>query len=270
VSVPRPYIIAEAGSCHEEILERALALVQVAAEAGASAIKYQFWSDPARMRTRRHIADPTAYERGSIKETWFPPLRSAAHDLALDFIVTAFLPEDVDLVARHVDHFKVASFEHENRPLLYKVLHAVRGTERRIFYSTGLSNGQSASWSPRIPGHHPAPVITLHCVSAYPCPPDQANLGAIKRGHGYSDHTGVHFMGGLAVAAGADYLEIHCRLDETSADCPDYGHSLTPALLQQYVSFARAAYQIRGDGQRGVPQTAEMSNMPYKVTATAE
>ena len=65
----KPYIIGEAGSCHEEILERAVDLVAVAAAAGCDAVKLQYWSSPKRMRDRRHIQNDEALERGSIKES---------------------------------------------------------------------------------------------------------------------------------------------------------------------------------------------------------
>jgi N,N'-diacetyllegionaminate synthase len=267
----KPYIIAEAGSCHEEILEYALDLVSIAAEAGASACKFQFWSSHERMRARRNVSDLTAFVRGSIHETWFAPLREATHARGLEFMCTAYLPEDVPLVAAYVDHFKIASFEHLNKPLLQAVLRAAKGTERRIFHATGLSQGTEASWYPRIPmGGHPAPVIRLHCVTSYPCPPEQANLAAIPRGGGWSDHTGIHFTGGLAVAAGADYLEVHVRREQTTTACPDYPHSLTPEQLKQYVSFAQVAFQMRGTGDRQHPQPAELVNLRHRVGTLIE
>ncbi len=260
------YIIAESGSCHEQILERALALTTVASEAGATAIKWQFWSDASRMRQRRHVEEPKAFEVGSISETWFPVLREAAHAAGLAFIVTAFLPEDVPLVAQYVDAFKIASFENQHLVLGKMIARLARETGRRVFISRGLTHTWPVqSFMPTAPGLKD-PFIQMHCVTAYPCPPDEANLGLIKLGRGYSDHTGVVFAGGLAVAAGANYLEVHVRLDETSPGCPDYPHALTPSELATYVDFAQTAWRMRGSGVRGVI-AAEEPNQRYRVAA---
>ena len=265
----KPYIIGEAGSCHEEILERAVDLIAVAADAGCSAAKFQYWSAPKRMRDRRHIQNEEALERGSIKESWFPVLRNEAHQRGLQFLCTAYLPEDVPLVAAYVDAFKIASFENQNRPLLSAIARHASESKRQVFLSQGMK--PSISFYPYIPwgSAHPEPVIPMHCVTSYPCPPDQANLGAIRQGGGYSDHTRVVFAGGLAVAAGADYLEVHYRLEGTSTDCPDYCVALSPDELSRYVEFARMAYLMRGTGHREA-QTCELPNLVYAVEAGAE
>jgi sialic acid synthase SpsE len=110
----------------------------------------------------------------------------------------------------------------------------------------------------------PLDCTRLHCVSAYPCPLDEANLGAIPRGGGYSDHTRCVQTGGLAVAAGAVVLEVHYRLEDTSPACPDYVVALAPVELAAYTDFARVAYRARGSGQK-VPQVAELDMLPYRV-----
>jgi sialic acid synthase SpsE len=81
-------IIGEAGSCHEESLDRALQLTAVAAAEGCSAVKWQYWSDPLAMRARRHVELTGAYERGAIQPTWFPTLRDAAIRVGLQFMCT--------------------------------------------------------------------------------------------------------------------------------------------------------------------------------------
>ena len=110
---------------------------------------------------------------------------------------------------------------------------------RTLFVSTGMQTPHDESYLPRT-------GVRLHCVSAYPCPPYEANLGAIERGQGYSDHTRCVFTGAFAVSAGADYLEVHYRLADTPASCPDYVVSLDPDGLQKYIGLAREAYRMRG------------------------
>ena len=237
-----PYIIAEAGSCHERDLSRALSLVYMAKHADADAVKFQYWSSASHMRARRRMEhDVLAYEAGSIPVEWFDPLQRTAHDIGLDFMCSAFLPEDVATVAEYVDHFKVSAFESGDDELA-KAHHAYPddgAVRHQVFVS--VNAGKQASmqwWSGRM-----VPRF-LHCVSEYPCPVENATLGKIL--DGYSDHTRTMMTGALAVAAGAQYVEVHFRLDDTSPTCPDYCVSLTPQELAEYVEGCRLAGVMRG------------------------
>jgi N,N'-diacetyllegionaminate synthase len=245
------FIIAEAGSCHEGSLDRARQLVSVAHSAGADAVKYQFWSSPQRMQERRHLSAP-AYEEGSIPQAWLETLRKECHDRKLLFGATVYLPEDIPILRDVVDYWKVSSFESRDRELTRAI-----PTGRPLFISTGMQEAHDD-------GYLPKRGIRLHCVSAYPCPPYEANLGAIMLGQGYSDHTCCVFTGAFAVSAGAEYLEVHYRLDDTSSQCPDFPVSLSPEGLSKYIALAREAWKMRGDGQKH-PQAAERENMAYRV-----
>lgn len=257
------YVIAEAGSCHEERLSNALELIRAAAAAGANTCKFQFWSNPARMRERRRITTSGAYDQGSLRPEWFPNLRTVCHDLGMAFACSVYLPEDVETVSEYVDVFKVSSFECRDEPLVEKIM-KIRG-ERPMFISTGMQDGdediEHLSWY-----MGSGEFIQLHCVSAYPCPVEEANLGAIEPHEGYSDHTRMVLTGALAVAAGADYLEVHFRLNTTSESCPDYPVSLSPAELKNYIRWARVAYQMRGTGEK-VIQPSERPNLAHRVVS---
>jgi sialic acid synthase SpsE len=154
-----------------------------------------------------------------------------------------------------VDVWKVSSFEARDRELT-RAIEKARG-ERPWFISTGMQDESERASLPR-------EAIRLHCVSAYPCPMEEANLGAIELHEGYSDHTRCIYTGGLAVAAGADYLEVHYRLDHTSRTCPDYPVALSPNQLASYVYFARTAALAHGDGSK-VIQECERENLRYRV-----
>ncbi len=255
---PLPYVIAEAGSCHEETLSNAIQLIQVARQAGADACKFQFWSSPARMRARRHIDEPSAqYDLGSIRPEWLGYLKQTCEGLQMAFACSVFLPEDVEVLSRYVDVWKVSSFEARDRELT-RAIEKVRG-ERPWFISTGMQDEAERAGLPR-------GAIHLHCVSAYPCPLEQANLGAIEPHEGYSDHTRCIYTGGLAVASGADYLEVHYMLGHTSVGCPDYPVALSPGQLASYIYFARTAALARGSGEKA-PQACERENMKYRVVS---
>lgn len=250
----KPFIIAEFASCHMGSLTKAIEGIIVAQQAGANAWKGQYWSSPERMRSRRRVPAP-AYEQGSVPAEWHATLKKECHDRGLLYSASVFLPEDLPTLSPHVDYWKVSSFEARDRELT----RAIPKDPRPLFVSTGMMSAHEESYVPKR-------AIRLHCVSAYPCPPYEANLGAIQRGQGYSDHTRCVFTGAFAVAAGADYLEVHYRLADTPVECADYPVSLDPDGLVKYVSLAREACAMRGDGRKQ-PQVSEQGSMAHRVTS---
>ena len=260
-----PYIIAEAGSCHEGELDRAYDLIFLAGRADADAIKFQWWSSHERMRERRHM-EGDAYMQGSIAESWFPGLQQRAKNAGLDFLCTAYLPEDIPVVAPYVDAFKVSSFEATPE---FVGLHTPYG--KTIYVSTGMTTGgfldmHAEAWKKVLRDLVPARIQWLHCVSAYPCPVADAMLSGVQTLVGYSDHTRNVLTGAVAVGAGARVLEVHFCLDDTSPDCPDYCVSLSPEALRTYITNARLAQVLMGDGVKRI-MPSEAANVKHKVTA---
>ena len=256
-----PYIIGEAGSCHMGSLTNATSLIYKAWLADCDAIKFQYWSDPGAMRARRKIPPP-AYEIGSILPEWFPVLADHAHEKKLDLICSVYLPEDVPFVAPLVDGIKIASFEANDTALTEAVENCPH--IKRGFISMGMLENEDDR--PHLSLMFPWYV--LHCVSAYPVPPDEANLRVLWGGDydGYSDHTKLPETGGLAVAAGAEILEVHFRLDSTPKRCPDYPVALAPDDLITYVENARQAYIMLGHGIKE-PMPCESENMKHRVSS---
>ena len=249
-----PYVIAEFGSSHEGDLARALKGVEVAAECDADAFKVQYWSAPERMRARRKVWDPFAYRTGSVDKAWLPELAAACTERDLDFLCTTYCLEDIQVVEPYVPAFKVSSFEAGDKAFIDA--HAQFG--KHLLVSTGMMADV-----PEYLHEH----TLLHCVSAYPTPPEQAGLGAIVGANldGYSDHTQHEWMGALAVAAGAYYVEVHFCLNETSEGCPDVVVSHRPEGLRRYIQNLRLAHAALGGGVKRV-QEVEMDNLKHRVT----
>lgn len=263
------YVIAEAGSCHANSLKWALELVDMAKQVGADAVKFQFWSSPDELADRRggHPALRSAYREFALVRSWLGPLRSLAQDRDLDFMCTAFLPQDVPVVSPFVDAFKVSSFEAEAEDLLSAVGEAMAQdvvSVRPAYVSLGM--GASRQVASRVLGNAAGRVRFLHCVSAYPAPQGELNLGRIRADglDGFSDHSGRRETGALAVASGARFLEAHLRLDCTPSTNPDYPHALPPEAFAAYVAAARSAASALGDGESSV-MPSERGSLQYKV-----
>jgi len=271
---PPLYVIAEVGVNHDGSVADAHRLVDVAADAGADAAKFQTF-DPAALvaadaaaaayqtantgvRTQRELLEQYVLPRAAWAE-----LRDHAKDRGIDFLSTAFDLASLDLVCElDVPGLKLGSGELTNRPLLLEV--ARRGLP--VLCSTGMGDedevARALEWLAGAPG-----VLLLHCVSSYPAPVDQANLRAIPamrerfgRPVGWSDHTLGPVTAVAAVALGAAALEKHITLD-TSRSGPDHQASADPAAFAEYVALARSAHAALGDGRKR-PVPAEAVNAP--------
>ncbi len=252
-----PYVIAELGVNHDGSLQRGLELVDAAHDAGADAIKLQ-WFEAGRLlsrsarlagyQARSGAADPLGMLKAlELRGEQLEPLVERAHGHGRHAIVTIY---SVDLIeqARTLpfDAYKTASPDVVNRPLI----EALITTARPLFVSTGTATLDEVRRVSTWLSDHPH--VLLHCVSAYPTPDECAALAgraameAIDpNALGYSDHTTALDTGALAVAAGARVLEKHLTHDRR-APGPDHAVSLDPQGFRQYVTLAHRAYWMLG------------------------
>ena len=271
-----PYVIAEAGVNHTGEIDRALALVDAAAAVGADAVKFQTFSADRVITPDAPAAPYQRVQTGA--QTQAKMLRGleltpADHERLIDacdaaditFLSTPFDTESADLLDRlDVAAIKVGSGDLTNVPLLGHI--ATFG--RPMLISTGMATmpevAEALATVRAI--DDTLPVAMLHCTSAYPCPPAEANLAAIARMReqlgvpiGYSDHTTSVETPGLAVIAGARILEKHLTLDRT-LEGPDHATSLEPAAFARCVAFVEQAWTLWGSASKE-PTASEQENL---------
>jgi N-acetylneuraminate synthase/N,N'-diacetyllegionaminate synthase len=243
------YIIAEAGSNHNRNLPQARQLIDVAAEAGADAVKFQTYSADLLYSRRTPVfpgegGKPWDIVRScELPREWQADLADNARERGIHFLSTPFDYQAVDeLDAVGVPAFKLASSEINDVPLLKYA--AAKG--KPMIISTGmadLADIQEAVDAVRSTGNND--IVLLHCVALYPTPPDQVNLLAmdtISRAFqlptGYSDHTAGLAVPLAAVARGACVLEKHFTLDRRLPG-PDHHYALEPQELRDLVQAVR-------------------------------
>jgi sialic acid synthase SpsE len=264
------FIIAELGSAWEGHFGTAVGLIQDCAEAGASAVKTQWCSNPARMAARRNTPElADQYQALAWPAGWHTAFSDECRRQGVEYMCTVYLPEDIAVIAPHVQRFKVSSFEAGDKAFVY----CHERHHKPILISTGLANLNTCwgLWATLING-----VSLLHCTSAYPAPADEINLSAIMTERpehgplfsGLSDHSANVLTGALAVAAGATILEVHVRPDNCPPSNPDYPHSLTLEQFRQYVANVRFAELAMGDGVKRVMPSEEV-NLRYRVKGGA-
>ncbi len=277
VPPPAPYLVAEAGVNHDGSVADAHALIDLAADAGAEAVKFQTFEPAALVsNTAAAAAYQTARTGATTQaemlaqyvlpaEAW-PELRDHAVERGVDFLSTAFDFASLDLVCGLGVHaLKLGSGELTNRTLIEEV--GRRGLP--VLCSTGMGTmaevGDALGWLGSS-GEDSPPVALLHCVSSYPAPLDQANLRAMVSMRerfgvpaGWSDHTVGAVSAIAAVALGAVVLEKHVTLDVTRSG-PDHAASAGPETFAAYVEAVRGAHAALGDGSKR-PMPAEVENV---------
>jgi N-acetylneuraminate synthase len=276
-----PFVIAEMSGNHGGSLDRALALVDAAAAAGAHALKLQTYSadtmtlplsdgefyieDPANAWAGRSLH--ALYQEAHTPRDWHStlfqrcrarrliPLSSPFDETAVDFL------ESLDCPA-----YKIASFELVDLPL---IRHAAR-TGKPLLMSVGMGSPaeiDEAVRTARAAGCQD--IALLQCTSAYPAEPGEANLRAIPHLQalfdcpvGLSDHTQGIGVAIAAVAVGAPLIEKHLTLARAEGGV-DAAFSLEPAELQALVQESRRAWQALGSGRIG-PSPGEAPSLRHR------
>ena len=248
------YIIAEIGSNHDQDLSQAKELINIAASAGADAVKFQtldydeLFHDPT---TDQQTAD--LYEEIELPTEWYPTLSEYAADQGIAFLSSPTYPAAVDLLEDiDVPAYKIASAQVVSDQSLIR---QAASTGRPLFLSTGLGGMSHIEQSLQTcldAGN--SRVAVLHCVSEYPTEPTDAHLRRINRLSsafgticGFSDHTMSTHIPAAAVAMGAQIIEKHITLDRTLSG-PDHETALEPHEFEQMVDGIREVDDAVGHG----------------------
>lgn len=259
------FIIAEAGINHNGRMDLAYQLIDAAVEARADAVKFQTFKTEFVMVPG---APKAAYQKANtggsrdqfeMAKEWelpfedFRKLADYCRDKGIMFLSTAFDHESLDFLVRDLDvaAIKVPSGEVVNIPYLRRAA----AHKRPVILSTGMADlGEVETALKTLTDGGANEIVVLHCVSAYPTPPQDVNLramvtmaAAFQRPTGFSDHTlGIDVALG-ARALGACVLEKHFTVDRTLPG-PDQAASLEPGELAALVSGIRRIEAALGDG----------------------
>jgi N-acetylneuraminate synthase/N,N'-diacetyllegionaminate synthase len=269
------YFIAEAGVNHNGSLETAERLVDVAADSGADAVKFQTFSADRLVTentTKAEYQTETTGEGSQYEMLKRYELDRSDHDRLMSycdkrditFLSTPFDTESADMLADlGVPAIKVGSGELDNHPLLEHVA----TLDLPLIVSTGMGTMDEVSAARDVirSADPNVDLAFLHCTSTYPCSIDDVNLRAmetmietLEEPIGYSDHTTLSETPAFAVAAGATVVEKHFTLDSTMAG-PDHKASLEPPELEAAVALVRTAFRSRGRSVKE-PTEAEIEN----------
>jgi len=275
------FIVAEAGVNHNGDLERAKELVIKAAEAGASAVKFQTYK-AARLVTKtaprfwnwdgEEIPSGTQYDSYSQLDKL--PL-DAYYEIAetcrrhnIEFLSTPFDEESADFLTEELDMqaIKVSSSDLTNIPFLKYLAKK----QLPMIVSTGAATlGEIEEAVNTIENEGNEKIIILHCTLCYPTEAKDANLKIIgtletifpRYPIGLSDHTIGITIPIAAVAFGAKVIEKHYTIDKTLLKSADHWLSVDPPELKAMVNNIRLVELASGSGEKKV---LDVEQVTYK------
>ncbi len=268
----RVYVIAEAGSnwrmgTPKRDLAMAKALIDVAVEAEADAVKFQTYKPEsvyvANAGQSGYLSDAGIKEDIrdifadlSMPYEMLPELAEYCKCKGIDFMSTPFSPADFAAIDPFVSIHKIASYEISH-------IHLIRLAARSgkpLVLSTGASNEEDIAWA--VDAFHDEggkELCLLQCTAKYPAPPSSLNIKTIPWlqqrygvAAGLSDHSRSPVVAPImAVALGASVIEKHYTLDNRLPG-PDHSFALTPSELACLVQDVRIAEEALGDGMKQV------------------
>lgn len=282
-----PYLIAEMSGNHNQSLERALELVDAAADSGADAIKLQTYradtmainvdkeefriNNPDSLWDKSKLYD--LYEKAHTPWEWHPYIFERAKKNGIDCFSSPFDETAVDFLEKlDAPAYKIASFENTHIPLIKKVAQ----TQKPIIISTGMASiAELANAVTAVRSCGNENLILLKCTSSYPASPENSNLRTISHlNHlfnvqvGLSDHTlGI----GAAVASvtlGATIIEKHFTLSRDDGGV-DSAFSLEPSEFKFLRSETLSAWQSLGHIHYG-PTSQELDSKKFRRSIYAK
>jgi N-acetylneuraminate synthase len=260
------FIIAEIGINHNSDIEIAKKMIDVAAEAGCDAAKFQAYQVSHMYSTESgsldwHDGDKSysydIYEsnkRFELIPGWIPKLMEHCKRRGILFMSSVFdRPSFDELEKNGIDSFKIGSSSLTNVPFLDFI--AKKGLP--VILSTGGGTLGEIEEAVQVFRKNGCDCAVLHCHLSYPIPKDQLNMGVLKTLAlafpgaliGFSDHSEDPVTAAVAtVALGGKIIEKHITLDKKMKG-PDHFFALEPDELKQMVSAVREAEKKLASGQ---------------------
>jgi len=250
------FVIAEIGINHNGSVDRALELVDRAADAGADCAKFQL-RDLGSLYREGSRADEdlgTQYTLDLLDRFHLPPddlfrAFDRCRERGMVPLCTAWDTESLAELERYgLPGYKLASADLTNHDLV----RAVAGTGRPVILSTGMSSEAEIRETIAVLQREGASYALLHCNSTYPAPYKDVNLRYLERLRqlgacpvGYSGHErGWHIPVG-AVALGGRIVEKHLTLDR-AMEGNDHKVSLLPGEFGRMVDEIRQLEEALG------------------------
>ena len=246
------FIIAEIAQAHEGSLGIAYSYIDVLADCGIDAVKFQTHiaeaesSEFESFRVKFSYEDETRFDywkRMEFTKAQWLGLKEHCDNKGIEFISSPFSCAAVDLLEEiGVKRYKIGSGEMTN----FLMLHKIAKTGKPVILSSGMSDYKELEECIEFLKTFGNEISLLQCTTAYPTKPEQWGLGEISKFKsrfkipiGFSDHSSDITAGVAAVSLGAEILEFHVTFHKNMFG-PDAKASLTVDEAKQLVKSVRA------------------------------
>lgn len=238
-------VIAEIGWNHCGDMELAKKMILAAKESGATYAKFQSWSvDRLKPGDWDDDGRRKIYEKAELTEERHIELINYCNEVGIKFMSSAFSIKDAELLVRlGVEDVKIPSFESRN----HELIKYCDQNFKSVFMSTGTSTFEEIKESTQYVKL--SNFYLLHCVSTYPCLPNQANLLRMTKLKtlnfpvGYSDHIQGVESAKIAIGEGAVVIEKHFTIDNNLPG-RDNKFAILPGQLKDLSEYIKMMYDM--------------------------
>ena len=273
------YFVADIASNHEGDLERAKLLIRLAAEAGATAAKFQNFQAAKIVSDRgfRELGGQQAHQAGwkkSVSEVyrdatvpweWTPVLKAECDRAGIDYFSSPYDFGAVDMLDPFVDVYKIGSGDITWLEMLEKI--ASKG--KPVMLATGASDIGDVQRAMGCLQQKGVPLVLMQCNTNYTASPENfqhIHLNVLQTYRtlypdvvlGLSDHTPGHATTLGAVALGARVIEKHFT-DDNSREGSDHKFAMNPASWREMVARTRELQAALGSPRKFVAENERVT-----------
>lgn len=275
----KPFIIAEMSGNHNKSFERALKIVEAAAECGVDALKIQTYTadtmtidcdksdfiinDKNSLWNGEKLYD--LYKKASTPYQWHKPIFDKCKELGIIGFSTPFDSTSVDFLEDlNCPIYKIASFENGDLSLLKRIAQ----TKKPVIMSLGMIGLKEIKEAIKTLEDNGCKDLTLlKCISSYPANIEDSNLLTIPdlQKHfpnckiGLSDHTKGIGVSIASIALGAEVIEKHFTLSHSDGGV-DSAFSIVPQEMKQlikecnnvYTALGKVSYELSEDEKKSL------------------
>lgn len=262
--------IAEVSSNHSQDIDRCKEFVKVAAESGFDSVKFQLFKidELFTQDVINKSEDHAKRRKWELPKEFLPIIKEECLKHKIELGITPFYIDAIKESLDYVDYFKIASYE----ILWLELIQKCALTKKPVIFSTGMAkmNEIENAYNTLI-NNKCSDISILHCTSAYPTPPNEVNLKAIKTIKdkfntkvGWSDHTNNEAVVISSVLKwGAEIVEIHLDLDGNGEEFAP-GHCWLPDSASRIINICKSVEMYTGSGIKE-PVPSELSDRDWRA-----
>lgn len=249
------YIIAEIGGNHEGNFEYAKKLTKLAAQSGADAVKFQIYTGDALVNKKYDPDRNEHFKKFTLTKEQYIELAQMCNELKIVFMASVWDLNAFEFIDDYLPIYKIGSGDMTAYNLIKKMVL----TGKPIILSTGLATFDEVSSVVNFIHSIDSEYLTdkklalLQCTSMYPIPVEDANLNVIVTYRnnfnipiGYSDHTTDMDAIEIAVAMGAEIIELHFTDSREGKEFRDHKVSATKNEIQALIKKINKIKTIQG------------------------